>query len=69
LDNIRAEASQGAKTNTNTKQNTADNQHGKIHSACQDSGSNNEESLGVFNQECHIHTTQANPAITDEYHC
>jgi len=44
LDNIRAEAYQGAKTNTNTKQNMANNQHGNIHSACQDSGSNDEES-------------------------
>lgn len=39
-----AKAYQGAKTNTNTKQNTANNQHGNIHSACQDSSSNNEES-------------------------
>ena len=44
LNKIWAKAYQGAKTNTHTKQNTANNQHGNVHSACQDTGSNDEES-------------------------
>lgn len=64
---MKAKAYQGAKTNTNTKQNTANDQHGNVHSTCQDTSSNNEE--GSSNNVDRLHQKNTYTLSNTEASC